>query len=70
MSACRTTPTPTLPRKRERERTSSASSLSRKRESYRTSFVSSLSRLRGRVARSSERDGWGRTWLQTFAQAA
>ncbi len=55
MSACRTTPTPTLPRKRERER---------------ASLLSSLSRLRGRVARSSERDGWGRAWLQTFAQAA
>jgi len=37
-------PTPALPRKREREH---------------TPLLSSLSRLRGRVARSSERDGWG-----------
>ena len=45
MSDCRCTPTPTLPRKRERERTGLVSS--------------SLFRLRGRVARSPERDGWG-----------
>ena len=44
MSTYRSTPTPTLPRKREMER---------------TSLLSSLPRLRGRVARSSERDGWG-----------
>jgi hypothetical protein len=55
MSACFTTPTPALPRKRERER---------------TSRLSSLSRLRGRVARSSERDARVRAWLQTYAEAA
>src|SRR5579872_1947705 len=38
------TPSPTLPRKREREPTEPAPS---------------LSRLRGRVPRSSERGGWG-----------
>jgi hypothetical protein len=48
-------PTPTLPRKRERER---------------ASLLSSLSRLRGRVARSSERDGWGHARLAQDAQAA
>jgi hypothetical protein len=45
-------PTPTLPRKRERNVLVSSTSTFRER-------ASSLSRLRGRVARSSERDGWG-----------
>src|SRR5260370_32192594 len=45
-------------------------SLARKREKERTSSVSSLSRLRGRVARSSERDGWGHARLGQDAQAA
>ena len=40
----RKAPTPALPRKREKEH---------------TPLLSSLSRLRGRVAHSSERDGWG-----------
>jgi hypothetical protein len=55
MNARGCTPTPTLPRKRERERTSP---------------VSSLSRVRGWVARSSERDGWGAAWLEVFTQGA
>jgi hypothetical protein len=62
-------PTPTLPRKRERERATSVSSLPHKRRE-RASLLSSLSRLRGRVARSSERDGWGHAWLEQDAQAA
>jgi hypothetical protein len=53
MSACRETPTPTLPRKREKTVLVSFTSICRK------AHASSLSRLRGRVARSSERDGWG-----------
>ena len=57
------------PQARERERSLLLSPLSRLR-GERTSPGSSLSRLRGRVARSSERDGWGRAWLQMFAQAA
>jgi len=74
-SACRETPTPALPRKRERGRSSlvSSSSLYRLRDIARSGLPSSLSRLRGRVARSLERDGWGPTrvrWsIQTFAEA-
>jgi hypothetical protein len=37
--------------------------------SEQTSHVSSLSRLRGRVARASARDGWGRGSLRTFLDA-
>ena len=61
MVACRTTPSPTLPRKRERERTVlvSSSSLPREEEMRNGAGFSSLSRLRGRVARARARDGWG-----------
>ena len=66
----RQAPTPALPRKRERERTSFVSSLPRERERECTSLLSSLSRLRGRVARSSDRDGWGHARLGQDPQAA
>jgi hypothetical protein len=59
MSNSRTTPTPTLPRKREREHASTLLSLSHLREREHAPALLPLSRLRGRVARSSERDGWG-----------
>jgi hypothetical protein len=59
MSFCRSTPTPTLPRKRERGRTALVSAFALLNENVRSGPLSSLSRLRGRVARSSERDGWG-----------
>jgi hypothetical protein len=70
MSACGCTPTPTLPRKRERERTVlvSSSSLHRKHEMKHRARFSSLSRVRGRVARSSERDGWGLARQQTLGK--
>ncbi len=41
------------------ERRQAAYALPRKREREHTPLLPSLSRLRGRVARSSERDGWG-----------
>jgi hypothetical protein len=58
ISARGDTPTPALPRKRERERSERLVTLfARSRGVQRTLLP--LSRLRGRVARASARDGWG-----------
>jgi hypothetical protein len=43
----------------QERRLQAAYALPSKREREHTPLLSSLSRLRGRVARSSERDGWG-----------
>jgi hypothetical protein len=55
MNTCGYTPTIFY----QERRPQAAYALPRKRERERTSLLSSLSRLRGRVARSTERDGWG-----------
>ncbi|MEH2587917.1 hypothetical protein V1273_001756 [Bradyrhizobium sp. AZCC 1721] len=52
------TPTPALPRKRERGRSDPLVTLSDLRPRAPRALVP-LSRLRGRVARASARDGWG-----------
>jgi hypothetical protein len=57
------------PQARERERSLLLSPLSRLR-GERTSPGSSLSRLRGRVARSSERDGWGPVFIAAVIASA